>query len=200
VEITLPIHRRKSFPERDPTLGSMSSSALRGIFVRGAQRRPSASTTAPIHRSRAEWSVRRGETFSRSGLSTSRALQAISGPSRATLRSCTLDPSRVYSVRWTTFGPLAQLVEQLTLNQRVGGSSPSRPTTENCSKTRTRKTGRKAISGRSRILTAVSATISRKIFARALASAIVEALLPSPPVTGRRTVGQMTENGIREFG
>jgi hypothetical protein len=49
-------------------------------------------------------------------------------------------------------------------------------------------------------LTAVSATISRKIFARALASAIVEALLPSPPVTGRRTVGQMTENGIREFG
>jgi hypothetical protein len=135
VEITLPIHRRKSFPERDPTLGSMSSSALRGIFVRGAQRRPSASTTAPIHRSRAEWSVRRGETFSRSGLSTSRALQAISGPSRATLRSCTLDPSRVYSVRWTTFGPLAQLVEQLTLNQRVGGSSPSRPTTENCSET-----------------------------------------------------------------
>jgi len=99
VEIALPIHRRKSLPERDPTLGFLSSSALRSIFVRGAQRRLSASTTAPIHRSRAEWSVRRGETFSRSGLSTSRALQAISGPSRATLRSCTLDPSRVYSAR-----------------------------------------------------------------------------------------------------
>ena len=27
-------------------------------------------------------------------------------------------------------GPLAQLVEQLTLNQRVSGSSPERPTTE----------------------------------------------------------------------
>ena len=27
-------------------------------------------------------------------------------------------------------GPLAQLVEQLTLNQRVGGSSPPRPTTK----------------------------------------------------------------------
>ena len=27
----------------------------------------------------------------------------------------------------TLFGPLAQLVEQLTLNQRVAGSSPSRP-------------------------------------------------------------------------
>ena len=26
-------------------------------------------------------------------------------------------------------GPLAQLVEQLTLNQRVAGSSPARPTT-----------------------------------------------------------------------
>jgi hypothetical protein len=26
------------------------------------------------------------------------------------------------------FGPLAQLVEQLTLNQRVGGSTPPRPT------------------------------------------------------------------------
>ena len=26
------------------------------------------------------------------------------------------------------FGPLAQLVEQLTLNQRVGGSKPPRPT------------------------------------------------------------------------
>ncbi len=27
-------------------------------------------------------------------------------------------------------GPLAQLVEQLTLNQRVSGSSPERPTTK----------------------------------------------------------------------
>ena len=30
--------------------------------------------------------------------------------------------------RFTIFGPLAQLVEQLTLNQRVGGSTPPRPT------------------------------------------------------------------------
>ncbi len=29
-----------------------------------------------------------------------------------------------------TFGPLAQLVEQLTLNQRVAGSIPARPTTK----------------------------------------------------------------------
>ena len=29
---------------------------------------------------------------------------------------------------YIVFGPLAQLVEQLTLNQRVAGSNPARPT------------------------------------------------------------------------
>lgn len=30
-------------------------------------------------------------------------------------------------MKYFWYGPLAQLVEQLTLNQRVAGSSPSRP-------------------------------------------------------------------------
>ncbi len=36
--------------------------------------------------------------------------------------------ARVRVVGWYLFGPLAQLVEQLTLNQLVVGSIPTRPT------------------------------------------------------------------------
>ena len=47
----------------------------------------------------------------------------------------TLDAPRLNRVELMCFtmsiGPLAQLVEQLTLNQRVLGSSPRRPTNKN---------------------------------------------------------------------
>ncbi len=38
-----------------------------------------------------------------------------------------------------TFGPLAQLVEQLTLNQRVAGSIPARPTLKSTTCNHSRK-------------------------------------------------------------
>ena len=37
-----------------------------------------------------------------------------------------IDNKMLHSVEFKSHGPLAQLVEQLTLNQRVGGSSPPR--------------------------------------------------------------------------
>ena len=37
-----------------------------------------------------------------------------------------IDNKIAHSVEFKTHGPLAQLVEQLTLNQRVAGSSPAR--------------------------------------------------------------------------
>src|SRR5881296_2097646 len=46
-------------------------------------------------------------------------------------RGCGFDSHRSPHTRIDVSAPLAQLVEQLTLNQRVGGSSPPRPTNYN---------------------------------------------------------------------
>lgn len=47
-------------------------------------------------------------------------------------RSCADVPAGVKSLSHKRRGLLAQLVEQLTLNQLVAGSNPSQPTTPSC--------------------------------------------------------------------
>src|SRR3954469_2625446 len=54
-------------------------------------------------------------------------------PPRGEFEGCAAPPdrllSRLFVVSSRVFGRIAQLVEQLTLNQRVPGSSPGAPTT-----------------------------------------------------------------------
>ena len=78
----------------------------------------------PVHKGAGQLAVSVSATRGRSP-------NVVDCSSLVSCRPCTANSGRVYSSALVERGPLAQLVEQLTLNQRVGGSSPSRPTARN---------------------------------------------------------------------